>query len=147
VSSQDGRINGLVEHSVEDGPIADALVVLQCSCLPAQQERFTDERGLYTFDGLPEGNYTIQVLKGKANTSKVTHLPEGAKFRANFSINPEADRRVVIIIEGPGLPSDGRWPRPLDCFVTERRSPIYFRTTVGNSLRDAVEASTYGTSW
>jgi hypothetical protein len=147
-SPDGGVIVGVVEKSVTNEPIADALVVLQCSCLAGPQERLTNDRGIYSFDGLPQGNYTIQVLKGRANTSKVTELPKGAKFRANFAINPEADREIVIVIEGPGLPSGGgRLPRPLDCFVTERRSPIYFRTTVGNSLRDAVEASTYGTSW
>ena len=98
-SSDSGIINGTVKNSNTDQPIAGALVVLQCSCLGGQQERFTNERGIYSFTDLPQGNYTIQVLSGKANTSKVTELPRGAKFRANFSVNPEQDAPTVIVVD------------------------------------------------
>lgn len=119
-----GVIKGLVENSLTEEPFENALVVLMCMCLAAPQERFTNERGMYSFKDLPAGNYTVQVLAGQANVSKVTELPHGAKFKANFTINPEQDGYI-----GCGL-------------ATEHRSiPIYLRTTAGNSLRDAFEAS------
>jgi hypothetical protein len=103
-SSDSGVINGTVKNSNDGKPIADALVVLQCSCLNGQQERFTNERGIYSFTDLPQGNYTVQVLAGKANTSKVTELPRGAKFKANFAVNPNQDETIVIVVDAAPIP-------------------------------------------
>ena len=104
-SSDSGVINGTVKNSNTGQPIANALVVLQCSCLSGQEERFTNDRGIYSFTDLPAGNYTIQVLSGKANVSKVTELPRGAKFRANFSLNPEQDAVIEIVVDAAPVPS------------------------------------------
>ena len=87
--SDKGVINGVVKNSSNDQPIENAILVLQCTCLPGQQERMTNARGIYSFQNLPSGNYTIQALAGKANVSKTTQLARGAKFRANFALNPE----------------------------------------------------------
>ena len=98
-ASDSGIINGTVKNSKTDEPIGNALVVLQCSCLSGPQERLTNERGVYSFSDLPQGNYTIQVLSGKANTSKVSELPRGAKFHANFSIDPEQDGLIIYYVD------------------------------------------------
>lgn len=85
--SSGGVIAGAV-RSTEGFPLANALVVLQSPALAAEQEQLTNERGHYKFRDLPPGNYTIQVLYNRANVSKITALPEKARFRANFVIDP-----------------------------------------------------------
>ncbi len=92
-------ISGVVKNSKSGEAIENAIVVLQCACLAGQQERMTNARGIYSFTDLPQGNYTIQVLAGKANVSKITQLPRGAKFRANFNLNPEQDKTTIIVVE------------------------------------------------
>lgn len=70
-----GRISGTVIHSETREPIANALVVLQCTCLAGSRETTTDPRGRYAFARLPPGTYTVQVLAGQADVSKVFELP------------------------------------------------------------------------
>ena len=94
-----GAISGVVTDSTNGEPIENAIVVIQCACLSQQQERMTNARGIYSFNDLPSGNYTVQVLAGKANVSKITQLPRGAKFRANFKLNPNQDQVVEIVVE------------------------------------------------
>ena len=99
-------INGLVKHANTGAPIESAVVILQCACLTAPLERMTNARGIYSFTDLPPGNYTIQVLAGKANVSKITQLPRAAKFRANFSLNPDQDQVIEIVVEATPVPTD-----------------------------------------
>jgi hypothetical protein len=96
-----GAIAGSIQHEGIAG--AGAIVILQSTALPSQLEAITDERGIYSFEGLPPGNYTIQVLWGKANTSKIVQLPTDGRFRANFSVNPEQSQEffVGMIVESP----------------------------------------------
>ena len=105
-SGEQGVINGVVKNSTNNEPIENAIVVLQCTCLSGQQERMTNSRGIYSFTDLPSGNYTIQVLAGKANVSKITQLPRGAKFRANFSLNPNQDQVIEIVVEAAPVASN-----------------------------------------
>lgn len=70
-----GEIAGQIRHSKTGEPIRNALVILQCTCLSSSRETQTDEHGLYAFWGLPAGTYTIQVLVGGADVSKVVTLP------------------------------------------------------------------------
>jgi hypothetical protein len=133
-------IQGVVRNSNTDEAISNARVVLECDCLNEAPTVLTDERGMYSFDGLPKGNYAVRIAAGQADVSKVFELPRNTDFRANFSVDPEAATRVVISADPP---------RPIgyDCIDCEfplgHSPPIYLRTTVGNSLRDAVEAQTY----
>lgn len=71
----EGVISGQILHSKTGAPIRNALVVLQCTCLVSMRETQTNEQGLYVFTGLPAGTYTIQVLVGQADVSKVVTLP------------------------------------------------------------------------
>ena len=105
-SSSKGVINGVVKNSQTGEPIEGAIVVLQCTCLASQQERNTNARGIYSFTDLPSGQYTVQVLSGKANVSKLTQLPRGAKFRANFSLNPQQDQEITVVVESAPVRSD-----------------------------------------
>lgn len=70
-----GEIAGQIRHSKTGEPIRNALVMLQCACLSSPRETQTNEHGLYAFRGLPAGTYTIQVLVGGADVSKVVTLP------------------------------------------------------------------------
>lgn len=83
-----GSVNGRVRHRNTDAPLGNAIVVLQSRSIP-DLEMTTDDYGRYSFEGLPPGMYTIQVLVGQADVAKVFALPESAKFRANFSVDPE----------------------------------------------------------
>lgn len=87
----EGTISGVVRHEETDAPLGSAIVVLQSTSLPGPLELMTDHYGRYRFDGLPPGTYTLQVLVGQADVSKVFSLPESAKFRANFALDPEDD--------------------------------------------------------
>jgi hypothetical protein len=96
-----GVISGMVRDP-SGAPVANAVVILQSTALTHQQERLTNERGIYAFDQLPPGNYTIQVLAGKANVSKIVNLPDDARFRGNFSVDPDQDMIVgMLIVDRP----------------------------------------------
>ncbi|MCB9716722.1 MAG: carboxypeptidase regulatory-like domain-containing protein [Myxococcales bacterium] len=94
-----GSISGRVTNSETKEPIQDALVILQCTCLNGTREAGTSDNGLYRFDRLPPGTYTIQVLAGQADVSKVTTLPAGARFRANFSVDPQQEFLRAIRVQ------------------------------------------------
>ena len=98
-ASSRGAVSGVVTDITTSEPIEGAIVVLSCSCLEQQLERITNARGVYSFTELPSGNYTVQVLAGKANISKISQLPRGAKFRANFRVNPNQDTLETIVVE------------------------------------------------
>jgi carboxypeptidase family protein len=68
-------IEGVITSSEDGSPQKNALIVLQCGCLPAAREAIADERGYYRFTGLQAGTYTVMVLKGMAAESKVVTLP------------------------------------------------------------------------
>ncbi|MEM7156268.1 MAG: VIT domain-containing protein [Myxococcota bacterium] len=93
-------ISGRVDNSETDAPIPDALVILQCGCLTqGNLEAMTNPRGEYSFGSLPAGDYTVQVLSGKANVSKTVAVPRGARYRANFALDPDADFTRTIAVE------------------------------------------------
>jgi hypothetical protein len=101
-AANNGTISGVVTDSKTKSRVKDALVILQCTCLQGQRETQTNADGLYSFRDLPPGTYTVQVLFAKANVSKVTTLPSGAKFRANFGIDPKNEFvRVVRVKANP----------------------------------------------
>jgi hypothetical protein len=96
-----GVISGIVRDR-EGAPVENAFVILQSVALTQQIERLTNERGIYSFSDLPPGNYTIQVLVGKANVSKIVDLPEDARYRAHFSVDPEQDMMLgMVVLERP----------------------------------------------
>ncbi len=101
-AADEGAISGVVTNTKTKEKLKGALVILQCTCLQGTRETQTNESGLYAFRDLPPGTYTIQVLVGQADVSKVTTLPRGAKFRANFSLDPANEfRRVVRVKSTP----------------------------------------------
>ena len=100
-----GVINGVVKDTRTGEALENAIVVLQCTCLPEQREAMTNARGIYSFAGLPAGNYSVMVLAGQAQVTKTTQLPRGAKFRANFSVDPSKQQVIEIVVEAAPVAS------------------------------------------
>ncbi|MCH9680139.1 MAG: TonB-dependent receptor [Deltaproteobacteria bacterium] len=94
-----GTISGVVTNTKTKDRIPNALVIVQCSCLQGSRETQTNQDGLYAFRDLPPGMYTVQVLVGQADVSKVASLPGGAKFRANFMLDPSNEFKRVIRVQ------------------------------------------------
>lgn len=74
-TGHEGVISGQVKNSKTGEPVENALVILQCTCLTGPREAQTNADGVYAFRGLPAGVYTVQVLAGQADVSKVIELP------------------------------------------------------------------------
>lgn len=81
------RLSGRIADK-QGKPVAQALVTLQCSCLRGARKANSDGTGDYRFEDLPEGTYTIMVLAGQAETSRVVPLPAGVSERVDFSVDP-----------------------------------------------------------
>ncbi len=105
-AADQGTISGVVTDSKTGKRIKDAIVILQCTCIQGEREAMTNAQGLYVFRNLPPGTYRVQVAFGKANVSKITNLPRGAKFTANFKIDPESLQKKVIEVEVAPVSSD-----------------------------------------
>ena len=97
-AADDARIVGAVTNQKTHEPIKGALVIIECTCLQASIERYTNDQGFYSVDGLPAGPYRVTVLHDDASVEKKFPLPRAARFKANFAIDP-ADRfkRTVIV--------------------------------------------------
>ena len=101
-----GVMAGVVTDENTKEKIKDAFVILQCACLQGTRETRTNAAGLYSFTNLPPGTYTVQVLVGKADVSKTVTLPRGAKFRANFLINPQNEFKRKIHVAATAVRGD-----------------------------------------
>ncbi len=98
--SATGTISGVVTHAKTKERVEGALVILRCTSEQEARETTTNANGLYAFRNVPGGgNCTVQVLAGMADVSKVVALPAGAKFRANFSLDPAKEFRREVVIK------------------------------------------------
>lgn len=112
-----GQIVGVVRDTAGQ-PIEDAIVILQSVAVEQQFERMTGPSGVYRFQELPPGDYTVQVFAGRANVSKIVELeadPDAERVlsrssaRVNFRISPEAQNESILVgmlISAPSLPMD-----------------------------------------
>ena len=57
--SQNGRVGGIVADSAENGPIPGATVFLKSATF--SQGKATNDRGMFFFDSVPFGDYTLVV--------------------------------------------------------------------------------------
>lgn len=87
-------IAGRVIDSSAGAPLAEALVVLHCACLPGSRETLTDREGLFRIGELPPGSYTVQILMDTLDVSKIVELPANAEARVDFSL----DLRPAIVV-------------------------------------------------
>lgn len=127
IASGTSSISGRVSHQETKEPLSRALMLLHSRDLPVPLEAWTDDNGLYAFRGLPPGTYTVQVLYGQADQSKVTTLPADAKFHAHFRFDP--DRRLGC----SGLPSRPGINRSL-LSLSENEARILGRPQVTRNL-------------
>ncbi|EDM75745.1 hypothetical protein PPSIR1_27723 [Plesiocystis pacifica SIR-1] len=96
--AEGGMIGGFVRDP--DGEVVEnAIIVLQQAGDFEARERMTNARGIYRFDGLPPGTYTVQALHGRANVSKVVTLPEDVDARVNFVLDGDRDVIVGMVIQ------------------------------------------------
>ncbi len=94
-----GTISGVVRHADTEERLSNAIVILQCTCLMGNREATTNPNGLYVFNELPPGRYTVQVLSGQADVSKMVSLRGGTRTRVDFSLNPKNEfRRSVKVL-------------------------------------------------
>lgn len=91
-------ITGKVVDRTTGASVSDAIVILQCSCLSGMRETKTDTSGLYAFRDLGPGRYTVQVLFGQADVSKVLDLGQGMRHRANFQLEPKDEFRREVVV-------------------------------------------------
>lgn len=99
-AAENASVVGVVKDENTKRALPNALVVLQCNCLQGSREATTSSTGGYAFTNLPPGTYTVQVLKGEANVSKVVQVPRGERFRVNFKVDP-ADSFVRELVLDP----------------------------------------------
>ncbi|WAS92616.1 carboxypeptidase-like regulatory domain-containing protein [Nannocystis punicea] len=84
-----GAIQGAV-HDVNTGRrIAGALVLMDCSCLAGPRETKTDARGIYSFDDLPPGKYTIQASYERGHVAKTLALAAAGRATISIAVDPE----------------------------------------------------------
>lgn len=55
-------------------PIPQALVVLQCTCMPETREAQTNDEGQYRFSELPAGQYAVTVLVGYGDVTRIVQV-------------------------------------------------------------------------
>ncbi len=96
-----GGISGVVRHSKTKAPVAQALVVIQCTCLAKRRETYTNANGLYSFRDLPPGAYTVQVLAGESDVTKHLELDREERLRAGFTLDPSRDEVREIVVQRP----------------------------------------------
>ncbi|MCA9719740.1 MAG: TonB-dependent receptor, partial [Myxococcales bacterium] len=95
-----GAIKGVVTNTATGQPMTEMNVVLLCSCLQGDRFTVTNGAGVFLFDHLPPGKYTVQVLDpNKEKPVKTTlDLARGQSRRADFAYDPELDTRVITVV-------------------------------------------------
>ena len=94
--AQGFAIGGVVVN-MKGEPIESAVVVLQSTALDGTLERLTNAHGLYSFAELEPGNYTLQVLAGTGQASRIIDLGgEMSVFRADFRLDPDQDSVIML---------------------------------------------------
>jgi len=133
-----GTVSGVVTDSKTKKRIPEALVILQCTCLQTPKETQTNAEGLYAFRDLPPGTYTIQILVGQADQSKVATLQRDAKFRADFSVDPTDEIKRVVKVKTRPIKQSTAGGRSISL---EEFENIPIGTDVGRDFTQVVEAS------
>lgn len=100
-----GTVTGTVTEKGSGALVHDAIVVLQCSCLSGFRDTKTDPAGRFSFRELPPGRYTVQVLYGQANVSKVIDMKGAKTMRVSFSIEPRDKFRKEVRVSAAAVES------------------------------------------
>lgn len=101
-ASTSGSISGLVTSGDKNEPVADALVVLSCTCLAEEISVYSNARGVYAVSGLPAGQYVVQGFHDEAQASSRVDLARGGKLRAHLRLRGERRAgETTLIIHSP----------------------------------------------
>jgi hypothetical protein len=101
-ASGQGSISGYVTRGEDSEPVAEALVVLSCSCLAQEITVFSNARGVYAVAGLPAGQYVVQGFHDDGDATSRVELSRGGKLRAHLHL--QGARRAVtrdIFVRSP----------------------------------------------
>jgi hypothetical protein len=96
-----GTISGITSGGKDNQPIANALVVVSCTCLDEPIEAYSNDRGIYSFTGLPAGIYTVQGFYDTLDADRRVDLPRGGSVRADLSLRGEKQLDVTEITLTP----------------------------------------------
>ena len=90
---------------MEGQRVADATVVLECTCLPRARFTRTNANGLYAIDALPPGEYELHVIHGHRLRIHHNDLKRGDTWTQNTTL-PAYDtiEPVRVIVDGPTQP-------------------------------------------
>ena len=91
-TSDAAAIAGLVRDNGAQ-PLRGALVVAHCDCLPRPREVQTDDSGRFRLEGLPPGEYTVQVLFGAAEVLERVALERAIRRALYVRVDTRADMR------------------------------------------------------
>ncbi|MCB9568894.1 MAG: carboxypeptidase regulatory-like domain-containing protein [Myxococcales bacterium] len=86
VAGSSGMITGVVSDEQDRG-LGGVVVAIECGCLPGSQERITDENGVFVFEDLPAGKYTIKAFQaGESAAVRETALAGGGFVQVDVSV-------------------------------------------------------------
>jgi hypothetical protein len=86
-----GGIAGVVENSASSEPLANAIVLLEGGGAPSTtRETTTDSAGRFMIRDVPAGTYSLRVLYGEDDVTRIVVHDGATGVRANFSIDPLA---------------------------------------------------------
>lgn len=87
---------GAVVNHLSSVALANALVIVECSCLQGTRETQTDDNGRYVFRELPPGEYTVLFLIGSGEASKVISIGEGDRVIAHARMDPGVPQTALL---------------------------------------------------
>ena len=93
----------------EGEPIADAVVVVIAHATDGERrplaeiEAWTDAEGRWHMDEVPAGPVEVRAFARAAERTMLLVLPEGARFRADFELDPHASALRGAVVEAPTL--------------------------------------------
>jgi hypothetical protein len=107
-ASSGATIVGKITNSETKEPLANAIVILECTCLQSARETTTDAQGLYRFADLPAGTYSVNVFAGKGKVYKVIEVARGEAMRVSSTIDPNnTEVREIVVVTGGRVPQRG----------------------------------------
>jgi hypothetical protein len=99
-SATAGTISGVVTR--DDTPVANAAVVLSCSCLGDEITVLSNARGVYSVSGLPAGQYVVQGFYDAFDATRRVELGRGGSMRADLTLRGERELPPTdLIITSP----------------------------------------------
>ncbi|MEZ4452664.1 MAG: carboxypeptidase regulatory-like domain-containing protein [Nannocystaceae bacterium] len=103
----------------DDRRLAGVDVAVRCDCLTAPLQQRTGPDGVYRFEGLPPGRYTIEATIAGTPTQNVASVDPGVVLEADF------------ILEAPAAPPPAPTPPPKPEPEHDHRHSVWGGVTVG----------------